>query len=367
MGIRLSGDTYAVAVLQFQEPDKDSGRDRYEKLGMESLITTETMRGMLNGTGHVHQLDERHMAVLFALPGRELSACKDRLSFFVVRLLVELNKTFSIHPVVGIGQFAESLMEAARSREEAMQALTYYAWNPSSPVIWFEQVPKSNDSFSYPAETELRLMNLVKAGGEEPLKELLRELYEENFRGRKLAQPMLRLFVYELWSTTVKIRDQIAAVEEADGFEFIQFDRIEASVQQDLKGSYSHLEDTLGRMAAAVNKRKKSGNNELIQLILEHIQQAYVQPDLSLAGISDRFELSEAYLSRFFKEQTGVTFSDYLESLRMQKAKELLCEGDMPVSDIVQAIGYHSANTFGRAFKRVHGISATAYRSSFRA
>ncbi|MBN2981472.1 helix-turn-helix transcriptional regulator [Cohnella algarum] len=87
-----------------------------------------------------------------------------------------------------------------------------------------------------------------------------------------------------------------------------------------------------------------------------------MQTDLSLSKLAERFGISEAYVSYFFKEQTGVNFSDYLENERMKHAKRLLEESDMPVNEVAARVGYYSLNTFGRAFKRANGLSATEYR-----
>ncbi|MNW14569.1 Urease operon transcriptional activator [compost metagenome] len=60
----------------------------------------------------------------------------------------------------------------------------------------------------------------------------------------------------------------------------------------------------------------------------------------------------------------GINFSDYLEDLRMTLAKELLAETELPVFEIAERVGYSSSNTFCRAFKRINGVSTSAFRSS---
>jgi two-component system response regulator YesN len=69
-------------------------------------------------------------------------------------------------------------------------------------------------------------------------------------------------------------------------------------------------------------------------------------------------------LSQFFKEQSGTNFSDYVLELRMKHSVQLLCESTFPIHEVATKAGYNSSNTFCRAFKRYHGISASAYRSS---
>jgi len=76
--------------------------------------------------------------------------------------------------------------------------------------------------------------------------------------------------------------------------------------------------------------------------------------------------MSEVYLSQFFKEQSGETFSSYLERIRMEKAVELLLTSEQSIQVIAEKVGYSTSNTFGRAFKRIYGMSALSYRKTFR-
>ncbi|MDY5015580.1 MAG: AraC family transcriptional regulator, partial [Eubacteriales bacterium] len=96
------------------------------------------------------------------------------------------------------------------------------------------------------------------------------------------------------------------------------------------------------------------------------LEQEYANQALSLSLLSERFDLSEAYLSHLFKEQTGENFSACLERIRMNRAHTLLSTTDLPVDVIAERIGYNSGDTFRRAFRRFHGITPGAYRNSTR-
>ena len=65
--------------------------------------------------------------------------------------------------------------------------------------------------------------------------------------------------------------------------------------------------------------------------------------------------LSPAYLSRIFKQETGVTFNEYLNRVRVNKAKELLRRRELRMTDISLAVGYEDQSYFTKVFKRVAG------------
>lgn len=128
------------------------------------------------------------------------------------------------------------------------------------------------------------------------------------------------------------------------------------------KQAFDNATERFAEISDDIDRRKKSRNVQLIRDTVDYIHQQYGQADLSLDAAADHLNISKGYLSQFFKEQTGVNFSEYVENLRMDKAKQLLSETRLPIRDIAQQVGYHASSTFCRAFKRGSGISATAYR-----
>jgi YesN/AraC family two-component response regulator len=84
--------------------------------------------------------------------------------------------------------------------------------------------------------------------------------------------------------------------------------------------------------------------------------------NISLNIVAERFHLSEAYLSRIFKEQTGENFTACLERIRLNHAQRLLTQTRIPIHEIVHRVGYVYDDTFRKAFKRFHGISPGEYR-----
>ena len=73
--------------------------------------------------------------------------------------------------------------------------------------------------------------------------------------------------------------------------------------------------------------------------------------------------LSPAYLSRIFKQETGVTFNEYLNRVPLvNKAKELLRRRELRMTDISLAVGYEDQSYFTKVFKRVAGMLPREYR-----
>lgn len=78
---------------------------------------------------------------------------------------------------------------------------------------------------------------------------------------------------------------------------------------------------------------------------------------ITLEETADHFFVTKEYLSKVFKEKTGMSFSSYLTELRMGRAKELLLMERIAIKDIVDMIGYKELGSFYRAFKKYYGVA----------
>lgn len=104
-----------------------------------------------------------------------------------------------------------------------------------------------------------------------------------------------------------------------------------------------------------------SGTKFDIDAIVHYIQ-AHFTEDLSLDFLSDKYGTYPQYLSKRIKQYLGLTYHDYVSSLRVEKAKELLVTTDLGITEICEKSGFISRNTFLRVFKKHVGIPPSDYR-----
>ncbi len=97
--------------------------------------------------------------------------------------------------------------------------------------------------------------------------------------------------------------------------------------------------------------------------IRQMIEEQYTSPDFSISNIADSFDVSVAYVSYLFKNETGENVSDYVWNLRLEKAKDLLLTTDMSVDNISVSVGYVSTSSFRRKFKQDTGLTPSQFRT----
>ena len=84
--------------------------------------------------------------------------------------------------------------------------------------------------------------------------------------------------------------------------------------------------------------------------------------DLSLTQVARAVNTSTFYFCKLFKRATGLNFTEYLSQVRVEKAKSLLPNPNLRISEIAYEIGFQSLTHFNRVFKRITGQSPTSYR-----
>lgn len=108
---------------------------------------------------------------------------------------------------------------------------------------------------------------------------------------------------------------------------------------------------------------RQSDRESFERRLLSYIDDHLGDTTLCIRTVIDQFSISEGTLRNILSRTAGVSFSEYVEQHRMHQAQLLVLHSTLPVSQIPQQVGYASANTFYKAFKRHFGISPSAMRT----
>lgn len=102
---------------------------------------------------------------------------------------------------------------------------------------------------------------------------------------------------------------------------------------------------------------------DIIPGIIDYIEK-HASSQISMNKMAKKYFYSPAYFSRAFKKNFGVSFSAYVQSVRVQKVIELLDCTTLSVEEISEKIGYHDKRELNRAFKNVTGTTPGEYRKT---
>ena len=99
--------------------------------------------------------------------------------------------------------------------------------------------------------------------------------------------------------------------------------------------------------------------------VYNYIRENYFKP-ISLNNVAEIVDMSAVAFSRYFKNNCGAGFVEYLNRVRTNKASYLLRETDHQVQDIAMESGFGSISNFNKQFRKTEGISPKDYRAQFK-
>lgn len=126
-----------------------------------------------------------------------------------------------------------------------------------------------------------------------------------------------------------------------------------------------YFEKTATEWFSIYEKMQSKHFNEVTLKTIEFIKDHYAD-EVSLEDVATKLSVTPQYLSKLFKEETGINFKEYLTELRIEASKSLLIKGEMSIKDICFKVGYNDTSYFIRAFKKYEGLTPKDYQKIYR-
>ncbi|MCM3111805.1 response regulator transcription factor [Lederbergia lenta] len=132
----------------------------------------------------------------------------------------------------------------------------------------------------------------------------------------------------------------------------------------DIHETVGYLHSFLEEVNEVIISKMNDKSDTNIQKLLDYIDQHYAEP-LNLTEMANHFHFNPSYLSSYFSTHHSVGFNEYLNRVRIEKAKDCLRSGKISISEISGMIGYSDHSYFCKVFKKMTGMSPSSYRKSF--
>lgn len=207
---------------------------------------------------------------------------------------------------------------------------------------------------------------------------------------KNMSQALESLDVFQVREAMMHLKSKMISAQGITGHEILQMTKEVCNlylffmrkyrlwIEEDFLENYSkkadncasaeELFDYLIRVITAsydeAAKQKRQDQNRPIRMAKQYIEEHYAE-SLTLEQVSGVVGLSPSYLSTVFKKDTGVTFLEYLSSVRMDMAKQLLKNTSFTVADICEKVGYSDVRYFTKSFKKYSGLKPNEYRKLY--
>lgn len=261
--------------------------------------------------------------------------------------------------LLGVGSCVKELNQIRSSYYEALAAGEYLKNHPKGQLLFYKDLSKLLQKEELQdGEGLLKLVQSLRKGDKVLSQELFFQYFEELHQNYH-SQILFRYFTVKSFKF---LKDSLSEYVPDDLTEkLVQIISIEDRVMQ-----MTQMKQFLCDVCDYRIANQKSTQLDLTNKILDFIRKNAFLSSLSLEQMGDEFGLSPYYISRFMAEQTGVGLKNYITKLRMEEAKRLLTETNLPLYEIVAQIGYLDVSSFIRKFKRETGMTPGEYREGYK-
>lgn len=364
--IRMIREQFAEPVLMqihfnygFEGFSPDFTREDQKKMmGFAEDILQEMVRGFFDHSSLVRQ-DQNGFILVLCAAG--ISDYRERIQRMGGKFLSVIKDYFEVSASVAVSQKGENIEEFPELLYQVMSAMnhTYYEW--SKPIVFYSQECESSHRHSSNFN-----INFLK-------KDLGQAIRQND--GARFAQMMDQ--VISLLNEHMPARPQaINGCSSLYYFVLSFFEEQEESAfpyALDIIGLLNHMgtlkEITrwLASFRDEVVKLLKSRRGEKVdrnvELAQQYVQEHYKEK-ITLAQVAEYLGISQGHLSSSFKKQSGKNFNDYVNHVKVERAKELIADHKYMMYEISDLLGFDTQYYFSTVFKKMAGCTPKEYEAA---
>lgn len=351
---------FAVAVISFQENFKESGVTEEERALVQ--VIEKNLPAGLEGYGFFDQTSRRIVMIL-ALDLKD----EFRLKKLIEETVQSVEEKRGIMLKCGIGTICHNVVDVQKSYVEACAVMNYDDLFKRDKVVLFKEIIDleiESDTELYSREELKKLSNDISTGNAEGVLSFSREVINR-FNSTCWA---FEIYVYECKKLAIFVMQEMEKIYGTFK-QHIRKEVFDVSTVYRLQSKNELIEwvkELFYDVVTIIDLCIKEKKLELLRQILEYVDNKCYSQDFSLKSLADHFGLSESYISRYFKNNYGMTVSDYVKQKRMEKAATLLESSNKDLQTIALEVGYVDVSSFIRNFKKEKGITPGEYRNSMR-
>lgn len=355
--------SFRFACIRLDAPDVPQGNQPDNSTGISASISQTISNKMVPSCYHVlSDVSIDFISILLNYdPTRENEILLDLRDSFLASQ--QLNDLFiGMRSTMGVGSCVSELYDCSKSYLEAYSALQTRIIHPNERILFYENLSAhTSDSRINMEEFSENIISYINIRDSDQLKKLFNQLIRICNSDYAIVDMMNMLN-----NLCPMISESIAPSFESP----LNPQYFTHELQQALASAgtidvlYSNFFDPI---CSYVNQLRKEAELKLkrpIRQAINYIDQNFSKP-LKLEDVAAVVFLSPHYFSDLFAKELQMTFSDYLQKIRLNEAKRLLIHTNMNIAEIANTVGYIDSRYFSKLFKKQIGIMPKEYRKLY--
>jgi len=261
---------------------------------------------------------------------------------------------------IGVSSSADSSSMIDDRAAEAMEVIKHRMIEGFGGITFWKQEIEQSIKYVYPANSERRILNFLDIGDLDSIEKEMEIIRGEIHSVEYISYDNI-LFIYnQLAGATIRhLRENNVRTERI----FAGRSNIYSAIAS--MDTLDELEEYLREFFGEIVQYqvRKSGEANYGERIIRYLEQHYGE-EIVFEDMAKGIGISYSYMRKILYEQTGKSLIDYLNQLRIEKAKQLLLDTDQTIAQIALQVGYNNVQSFNRFFRKYEGMPPSNYKTS---
>jgi len=281
---------------------------------------------------------------------------------YILNLKENIEKSHKYNFYIYIGEKVNGIEEIALSYKSATVAKLFDDFSVENNLSYYDEMAEKKE-ISYDVEKQYmdELIHEIEENNKEEIVKCVDKIYA-SFREYKINLEIIKININYLLCNLINIARELDS--EVDQEEVMKYIRWVSFEQIFNRGSANHLKSFSLEFAKYLNQLRQNSFQGILNQIDKEISEHYMEK-LSLKYLSEKYYINSAYLGQIFKKQYNISFKDYLNAYRIEKAAELLKRSDEKIYKIAENVGYNNADYFISKFVQIKEKTPFQYRKQF--
>lgn len=353
--IRMQGPFYQIALLKVKQYGKTALAG--ENCLMDYSINIFLQKYVENNENtEFFQINSNKYILLFDLENEE----KQELIEYLYKMKDAVEEAFGCVCVIGVGNICSCIGDIKYSYSSAEFVMRYLNVQQLECIVTADEIKDKEKRKEFVFDLEEYGAALGTAKVDQALQNIKSLFQQAADCANESELQEFYIIINQIILATYRTILQLGGDMKDMGItELVAMQKV--SQLDTLDDIRKYLLDFISKAGEVIKETNLDDSNSTIKKIKNIVKEEYSQ-QLSMKYIADKMYLNHIYLGQLFKKETGLSLNDYINKVRINKAKKLLKETGAMVYEIADQVGFSDSQYFSTVFKKIVGVSPKEYR-----
>ncbi len=277
---------------------------------------------------------------------------------YIQGFLENISDRAEVRVMAYAGETVDSIEKISHSFQTALMAKGFQKFDVEESILYYSQRKEETERGVISAENMELLLKAVEENNRQEISKMVEQVYQE-MNSENMEPEMIQVNMNYL---LVKLTHLGMAQDDSlNQNEIIQYIRENSFDTHMIRGNRENFQNFMEEYAEYLSELRRNVSNGVLGKVEKEIKEHY-QENITLKELSKKYFVNSAYLGQMFRKKYGISFKEYLNHYRIEKAAEYLLRTDEKIYFIGEKVGYKDLDYFINKFIAIKGCTPTNYR-----